>query len=87
MRHRAGSVAPFTGRSDALAPFRYYHVLSGIQMGNRGLDELGWNGAASTYFWVAPMSELVVIILQQVEPYDFTLPLLLQAAIYAAIEK
>jgi CubicO group peptidase (beta-lactamase class C family) len=49
--------------------------------------EFGWNGAASTYFWVAPQSEMVVIVLQQVQPYNFTLQLALQSAIYAAIER
>jgi CubicO group peptidase (beta-lactamase class C family) len=48
--------------------------------------EFGWNGAASTYFWVAPRSEMVVVVLQQVEPYNFVLQLALQSAIYAAIE-
>ena len=48
--------------------------------------EFGWNGAASTYFWVAPRSEIVVIVLQQVQPYNFTLQLALRPAIYAAIE-
>jgi CubicO group peptidase (beta-lactamase class C family) len=49
--------------------------------------EFGWNGAASTYFWVAPRSEMVVVILQQVEPYNFALQLSLQPAVYAAIEQ
>jgi CubicO group peptidase (beta-lactamase class C family) len=49
--------------------------------------EFGWNGAASTYFWVAPRSELIVVVLQQVQPYNFALQLALQPAIYAAIEK
>ena len=49
--------------------------------------EFGWNGAASTYFWVAPNSEMVVIVLQQVEPYNFALQMALQPAIYAAIER
>ncbi len=48
--------------------------------------EFGWNGAASTYFWVAPKSEMVVIVLQQVQPYNFALQLALQPAIYRAIE-
>jgi CubicO group peptidase (beta-lactamase class C family) len=48
--------------------------------------EFGWNGAASTYFWVAPRSEMVVIVLQQVQPYNFALQLALQPAIYQAIE-
>jgi CubicO group peptidase (beta-lactamase class C family) len=48
--------------------------------------EFGWNGAASTYFWVAPRSGMVVIVLQQVQPYNFALQLALQLAIYQAIE-
>ena len=49
--------------------------------------EFGWNGAASTYFGVAPNSEMVVIVLQQVEPYNFALQMALQPTIYAAIER
>ena len=49
--------------------------------------EFGWNGAASTYFWVAPKSELLVIVLQQVQPYNFALQMALQPMIYAAIER
>jgi CubicO group peptidase (beta-lactamase class C family) len=48
--------------------------------------EFGWNGAESTYFWVAPKSEMVVIVLQQVQPYNFVLQMVLQPAIYRAIE-
>jgi CubicO group peptidase (beta-lactamase class C family) len=48
--------------------------------------EFGWNGAASTYFWVAPRSEMVVILLQQVEPYNFVLELALRPAVYGLIE-
>jgi CubicO group peptidase (beta-lactamase class C family) len=53
---------------------------------SRASGEFGWNGAASTYFWVAPKSEMVVIVLQQVEPYNFALQLALQPGIYRAIE-
>ena len=49
--------------------------------------EFGWNGAASTYFWVAPNSKMVVIVLQQVQPYNFALQMALQPTIYAAIER
>ena len=49
--------------------------------------EFGWNGAASTYFWVAPKSEMVVIVLQQVQPYNFALQMALQPTIYGAIER
>jgi CubicO group peptidase (beta-lactamase class C family) len=49
--------------------------------------EYGWSGAASTYFWVAPKTGLVVIILQQVEPFNISLQLALKPAIYAAVEE
>ena len=48
--------------------------------------EFGWNGAASTYFWVSPRSDMAVIVLQQVQPYNFALQLALQPAVYAAVE-
>jgi CubicO group peptidase (beta-lactamase class C family) len=49
--------------------------------------EIGWNGAASTYFWVAPKADIIVVVLQQVQPYNFALQSALQGAIYAALEK
>jgi CubicO group peptidase (beta-lactamase class C family) len=49
--------------------------------------EYGWSGAASTSFWVAPKAELVVLVLQQVEPFNFGLQLALKPAIYAALEE
>jgi CubicO group peptidase (beta-lactamase class C family) len=49
--------------------------------------EYGWSGASSTYFWVAPRAELIVIVLQQVEPFNFGLQMALKPAIYAAIER
>jgi CubicO group peptidase (beta-lactamase class C family) len=49
--------------------------------------EFGWSGAASTYFWVAPKAELVVVVLQQLEPFNFDLQTALKPVIYAAIEK
>jgi CubicO group peptidase (beta-lactamase class C family) len=49
--------------------------------------EYGWSGAASSYFWVAPKEDLIVIILQQVEPFNIHLQASLKPAIYAAIEK
>ncbi len=48
--------------------------------------EFGWNGAAGTYFWAAPKSEMIVIVLQQVQPYNSALQMALQPAIYRAIE-
>jgi CubicO group peptidase (beta-lactamase class C family) len=49
--------------------------------------EYGWSGAASTYFWIAPRSDLIVVVLQQLEPFNFDLQLALKPVIYAAIEK
>jgi len=49
--------------------------------------EYGWSGAASTSFWVAPRKELIVILLQQIQPYNFGLQMALKPAIYAAIEE
>jgi CubicO group peptidase (beta-lactamase class C family) len=49
--------------------------------------EFGWSGAASTSFWVAPRTDLFVIILQQIQPFNFGLQLGLKPAIYAAIEE
>jgi CubicO group peptidase (beta-lactamase class C family) len=47
--------------------------------------EYSWSGAASTYFWVAPKPQLIVIILQQIEPLDISLQLQLKPVIYSAI--
>lgn len=49
--------------------------------------EYGWNGAASTSFWVGPKPELVVVVLQQIEPFNFGLQMALKPAIYAAVEE
>lgn len=49
--------------------------------------QYSWGGMASTTFWVAPRSELVVVVLQQLQPTNPELQLALQPVIYAAIEK
>jgi CubicO group peptidase (beta-lactamase class C family) len=54
---------------------------------DRAAGEYGWSGAASTYFWVAPKEELVVIVLQQLEPFNFGLQMAIKPAVYAAIEE
>lgn len=51
------------------------------------VGEFGWNGLASTYFWCNPKQELSVVVLQQVQPYNFSLQISLQMAVYAAVEK
>jgi CubicO group peptidase (beta-lactamase class C family) len=48
--------------------------------------EYGWSGAASTYFWVAPREKLIVIVLQQIDPFSLNLLMALKPAIYSAIE-
>jgi len=47
--------------------------------------EYSWSGAASTYFWVTPKPQLIVIILQHIEPIDISLQLSLKPLIYSAI--
>jgi CubicO group peptidase (beta-lactamase class C family) len=47
--------------------------------------EFSWSGSASTYFWVAPKPERILIILQQLEPLDLSTQLSLKPAIDAAL--
>jgi CubicO group peptidase (beta-lactamase class C family) len=49
--------------------------------------QYSWGGMASTTFWVAPRSELVAVVMQQLQPTNPELQLALQPAVYAAIEK
>jgi CubicO group peptidase (beta-lactamase class C family) len=49
--------------------------------------EYGWSGAASTYFWIAPKSEMIVVVLQQLEPFNFELQMAVKPVVYEAIEK
>ncbi|HET6326526.1 MAG TPA: serine hydrolase domain-containing protein [Planctomycetaceae bacterium] len=51
----------------------------------RADGEYSWSGAASTYFWVVPKPQLIIIILQQIEPLDISLQLQLKPVIYSAI--
>jgi len=51
------------------------------------VGEYGWSGAASTSFWVAPRPALFVIVLQQLQPMDISLPRALNPAVYTAIEE
>lgn len=47
--------------------------------------EYSWSGAASTFFSVAPGSDVIVIVLQQVEPINLGILLAVKPTIYAAI--
>ncbi|HXY36113.1 MAG TPA: serine hydrolase domain-containing protein [Planctomycetaceae bacterium] len=51
----------------------------------RSDGEYSWSGAASTFFWVAPKPQLIVIILQQIMPLDINLQLTLKPLIYSAL--
>jgi CubicO group peptidase (beta-lactamase class C family) len=62
-------------------------VLLNEKSARRDAGEFGWSGAASTFFWVAPKSELIVIILQQIQPLNINLQMSLKPAVYAAIQK
>jgi CubicO group peptidase (beta-lactamase class C family) len=50
-----------------------------------GAGEYSWSGAASTFFWVAPKSELIVIVLQQVEPLQIGLLMGIKPIVYGAV--
>jgi CubicO group peptidase (beta-lactamase class C family) len=47
--------------------------------------EYGWNGAASTHFWISPQDDLIVIALSQRQPYSNELKKALKPVIYSAI--
>ena len=49
------------------------------------IGEYGWGGAASTHVWISPKDELIVIALQQFEPYTAVLEQTLKPPGYDAI--
>lgn len=49
------------------------------------LEEYGWGGAASTHYWVSPKDELIVVTMEQTEPFNFNLEFGLKKLIYDAI--
>ncbi len=49
------------------------------------LGEYGWDGAASTHFWVSPEDELAVVALSQKMPFTFLLKETVQRLVYDAI--
>ncbi len=49
------------------------------------LDEFGWGGAASCHYWVSPQDRLIVVTLEQTQPYGWTLEWGLKPMIYEAI--
>ncbi|MEM9351698.1 MAG: serine hydrolase domain-containing protein [Planctomycetota bacterium] len=49
------------------------------------IGEYGWDGAASTHFWVSPEDELAVVALSQKMPFTFRLKEAVQPLVYNAI--
>jgi len=47
--------------------------------------EYGWNGAASTSFWVDPKEELIAIQMAQLMPFLAVLPSELRVLVYSSI--
>ena len=60
-----------------------------VQISDWGLKghigEYGWDGAASTHFWISPADELVVIALSQRQPFSNQLQEVIKPLIYKAI--
>lgn len=51
--------------------------------GNKGhIGEYGWDGAASTHFWISPKDDLIVILLSQKQPYSNQLKEQIKPLIY-----
>ena len=55
--------------------------------GNHGhVGEYGWDGAASTHFWISPRDELIVILLSQRQPYSDQLKNAIKPIVYQYIQ-
>ncbi|HEX7652681.1 MAG TPA: serine hydrolase domain-containing protein [Verrucomicrobiae bacterium] len=49
--------------------------------------EFGWDGAASTHYWISPKDDLIVITLEQIKPYEWDTERVVKSLIYEAIER
>lgn len=49
------------------------------------VGEFGWDGAASTHYWISPMDKLIVITLEQIKPYEWDTERGVKKIIYDAI--
>jgi CubicO group peptidase (beta-lactamase class C family) len=47
--------------------------------------EYGWDGAASTHFWVSPKDDLIVVALEQYMPFNMRLTAKVKPLLYEAI--
>jgi CubicO group peptidase (beta-lactamase class C family) len=61
-----------------------------VQMTDWGVlahrDQVGWNGVASTHFWISPRDDLIFIALSQRQPYSTQLKDVLTPLVYGALE-
>lgn len=51
------------------------------------VGEYGWDGAASTHYWISPADKLIVVTLEQVMPYEWDTERGIKKTIYDAIQK
>jgi CubicO group peptidase (beta-lactamase class C family) len=51
------------------------------------VGEFGWDGAASTHYWISPADKLIVITLEQTMPYEWNTERGVKKIIYDAIQK
>ena len=49
-------------------------------------DQVGWDGIASTHFWISPRDDLIFIALSQRQPYSSQLKDVLTPLVYGALE-
>src|SRR5882724_2214001 len=50
------------------------------------VGEFGWDGAASTHYWISPADKLIVITLEQIMPYEWDTERGIKKIIYDAIK-
>jgi CubicO group peptidase (beta-lactamase class C family) len=51
------------------------------------VGEYGWDGAASTHYWISPADKLIVVTLEQTMPYEWDTERGVKKIIYDAIQK
>ena len=49
--------------------------------------EFGWDGAASTHYWISPSDKLIVVTLEQIMPYEWDTERGVKKIIYDSIQK
>jgi CubicO group peptidase (beta-lactamase class C family) len=50
------------------------------------VGEFGWDGAASTHYWISPADKLIVVTLEQIKPYEWDTERGIKKIIYDAIQ-